>query len=120
MIVSVEGLGRQETIAPGRQAEGIPQQVRHVVGTAIGVDDARLRIGAHARAAEFVVRPRGARRTPEGATFDATERLNHVSPVVVEIPQLAVVFLMRPPERVLFEHLVLLEILPDSPAFVIS
>jgi len=37
--------------------------------------------------------------------LDAAERLNHVRSVVVQIPQLAVVSLMRPPERILLEYL---------------
>ena len=32
--------------------------------------------------------------------FDAPERLDHVRPVVVQIPELAVVALVRPPARV--------------------
>ena len=50
----------------------------------------------------------------------ATEGLDHVRAVVIEVPQLAVVLLMRPPKWVLLEHLVLLEICPDSPADVIG
>lgn len=52
--------------------------------------------------------------------FHASKCLNHVSSVVVEIPEFAVVLLMRPPERVLLENLVLLEVLSDSPSLVVS
>ena len=33
-------------------------------------------------------------------TFDASQRLDHVRPVVVQVPELAVVALVRPPARV--------------------
>ena len=46
--------------------------------------------------------------------------LDHVSPIVVQIPQLAVVALMCPPERVLFEHLKLLEVCAHTPALVVG
>ena len=81
-------------------------------------------------------------------TFDASQRLDHVRPVVVQVPELAVVSLMGPPacvsrdavrihstsktktssrgdeykgrrrapERVLPEHLILLEVRPAPPA----
>ena len=53
-------------------------------------------------------------------TFNTAKSLNHVRAVVVQVPQLSVVFLVRPPKRILFEYLVLLEILPNSPALVVS
>ena len=46
--------------------------------------------------------------------------LNHVSSVVVQVPELAVVSLMRPPERVLLQNLVSLELGSDSPALVVG
>jgi hypothetical protein len=52
-------------------------------------------------------------------TLDTAECLNHVGAVVVEVPEFAVVLLMRPPEGILFEDLVLLEVLPHSPALVV-
>ena len=51
--------------------------------------------------------------------FDTTECLNHVGAVIIEVPQFTVVFLMCPPEWILFEHLILLEVLPDPPPFVV-
>ena len=53
-------------------------------------------------------------------SFNPAKSLNHVSSVVVEIPQLSIVFLMRPPERILLEKLVLFELLPDSPTLIIG
>lgn len=38
-------------------------------------------------------------------SLDTTECLYHVGSIVVQIPQLAVVPLMRPPERILFQNL---------------
>ena len=51
--------------------------------------------------------------------LDAAERLDHVRAVVVEVPQLAVVPLVRPPERVLAHDLVLLEVGAHAPALVV-
>lgn len=53
-------------------------------------------------------------------TLDTAESLDHICPVVVQVPQLTVMLLMRPPERVLLENLILLEVLPDSPSLVVS
>ena len=53
-------------------------------------------------------------------TFDTTEGLNHVRPVIVQIPQFAIVLLMGPPEWVLLQDLVLFEVLADAPAFVVG
>ena len=52
--------------------------------------------------------------------LDAAECLNHVGAVVVQVPKLAVVPLMRPPERVVLEQVVLLEVNADAPAFVVG
>lgn len=52
--------------------------------------------------------------------FNTTQCLDHVCAIVVKVPQLAIVLLMRPPEGILLEYLILLEILSDSPALVIS
>merc|ERR1719238_1888942 len=51
--------------------------------------------------------------------LDASKRLDHIRPVVVEVPQLAVVALVRPPERVVARHLELLEVLSHPPALVV-
>ena len=53
-------------------------------------------------------------------TFDATKCLNHVGAVVVKVPQLSIMLLMRPPEGILLQYLVLFEVLPDSPALIVS
>ena len=50
----------------------------------------------------------------------SVDYLNHVRPVVVEIPEFAVVSLMSPPERILLENLVLLEIRSHAPSFVVG
>jgi hypothetical protein len=46
--------------------------------------------------------------------------LYHVGAIVVKIPEFAVMFLMSPPKWVLLEDLILLEVLPHTPAFVIG
>jgi hypothetical protein len=43
-------------------------------------------------------------------SFNAAERLDHVGSVVVQVPELSVVALMRPPERILLQHLILFEL----------
>mmetsp|Transcript_4532 Transcript_4532/g.13244 ORF Transcript_4532/g.13244 Transcript_4532/m.13244 type:complete len:1314 (+) Transcript_4532:2393-6334(+) len=50
----------------------------------------------------------------------AAQRLDHVRAVVVEVPELAVVALVRPPEGVGAHELVLLEVLADAPALVVG
>lgn len=52
--------------------------------------------------------------------LDSSQSLNHVGSVVVQVPEFAVVFLVGPPEGVLLEQLVLLELLPHSPSFVVG
>eukprot|EP00964_Phaeocystis_antarctica_P078146 scaffold48598_cov65-Phaeocystis_antarctica.AAC.1 len=52
--------------------------------------------------------------------LDAAERLDHVGAVVVEVPQLAVVPLVRPPEGVLPHDLELLELRAHAPALVVG
>lgn len=42
--------------------------------------------------------------------LNATKRLNHVCSVVVEVPQFSVVTLMRPPEGILLQDLILFEL----------
>lgn len=53
-------------------------------------------------------------------TLDTTEGLDHISAVVVEVPQLTIMFLMSPPEWVLLEYLILLEVLSNSPTFIVG
>ena len=52
--------------------------------------------------------------------FNTTQSLDHVGSIVVQIPQFAVVALMCPPERVLFENLELLEVCANTPALVVG
>ena len=49
----------------------------------------------------------------------SAESLDHVCPVVVEVPQLSIVLLMGPPERILLQDLVLFEILSHAPPLVV-
>jgi hypothetical protein len=53
-------------------------------------------------------------------TFHTTESLNDISAVIVQIPQLTVVTLMGPPERVALDQPVLLEIRAAAPSFIIG
>ena len=68
--------------------------------------------------------PRGEVRSFEQCVlkdaFNAAEGLNHVSPVVVKVPELAIVLLMGPPERVLLQYLILFEVLAYAPALVVG
>jgi hypothetical protein len=52
-------------------------------------------------------------------TLDTTKSLNHVRTVIIKIPQFTIVSLMSPPEGIIFQKLILLEISADSPAFII-
>ena len=52
-------------------------------------------------------------------TLNTTQRLDHIGSVVVQVPKLPVVTLMSPPEGILFQHLVLLEVLSHSPSLII-
>mmetsp|Transcript_9904 Transcript_9904/g.16651 ORF Transcript_9904/g.16651 Transcript_9904/m.16651 type:complete len:467 (+) Transcript_9904:1679-3079(+) len=52
--------------------------------------------------------------------LDSAQGLDHVGAVVVEVPELAVVLLMSPPEGILLEDLVLLEVLTQPPPFVVG
>ena len=52
-------------------------------------------------------------------TFHSAERLDDVCAVIVQVPQLAVVPLMRPPERVQAQKAVLLEVRSHAPALVV-
>mmetsp|Transcript_3442 Transcript_3442/g.12110 ORF Transcript_3442/g.12110 Transcript_3442/m.12110 type:complete len:287 (+) Transcript_3442:2278-3138(+) len=52
--------------------------------------------------------------------LNAAQRLDHVGAVVVQRPELAIMPLVRPPERVLAEVLVLLEVSAHAPALVVG
>jgi hypothetical protein len=52
--------------------------------------------------------------------LDTTKSLDHISAVVVEVPQLSIMFLMSPPEGILFEDLILLKVLSNSPTLIIG
>lgn len=51
--------------------------------------------------------------------FNSSQCLDDISPIIVQVPQLAIVSLMGPPKWILFQHLVLLEISAYSPTLVI-
>ena len=53
-------------------------------------------------------------------SFDAAKCLDHIRAVIVQVPELTIMLLMCPPEWVLLKDLILLEVLTDTPAFVIS
>mmetsp|Transcript_31758 Transcript_31758/g.36108 ORF Transcript_31758/g.36108 Transcript_31758/m.36108 type:complete len:252 (-) Transcript_31758:2893-3648(-) len=53
-------------------------------------------------------------------TFNTSQSLNHISSVVVQIPQFTIMFLMSPPEGILLKNLILFEILSDTPSFVVG
>lgn len=53
-------------------------------------------------------------------SLNSSQGLDHVRSVVIQIPKLSVVLLMCPPERILLQELILLEILSYSPSFVVS
>jgi hypothetical protein len=96
---------------------------------------------AHSRPASRQPHPPGNTHTPRTHTTHTTHKphthtthtphthnrtkprppphLDDVCAVVVEIPQLAVVALVRPPKRVLAQHRERLELLPNAPAAVV-
>jgi len=51
-------------------------------------------------------------------TLDTTKCLNHVSAIVVKVPQLAVVLLVTPPEGILLQNLVLFKVLSHTPTLI--
>lgn len=53
-------------------------------------------------------------------TLNTTQSLNHIGSVIVEVPQLTIVSLVSPPERILLQDLELFEILSHSPTFVVG
>mmetsp|Transcript_25456 Transcript_25456/g.58663 ORF Transcript_25456/g.58663 Transcript_25456/m.58663 type:complete len:336 (+) Transcript_25456:2317-3324(+) len=50
--------------------------------------------------------------------FNTPQGLDHVGAVVVQVPELAIMALVCPPERILAVHLILLEVLAHTPALV--
>ena len=48
--------------------------------------------------------------------LNSTESLNHICAVVVQVPQLPIVTLVSPPERIVPCDLILLELRSDAPA----
>jgi len=52
--------------------------------------------------------------------LDTSQSLDDVGSVVVQVPELAVVPLMRPPERVVFDQVVGLEVLTHTPALIVG
>lgn len=50
----------------------------------------------------------------------SSQTLNHISSIVIKIPQFSIMFLVCPPERILFEYLILFKILSDSPSFIVG
>jgi len=53
-------------------------------------------------------------------TFNSSQGLDDISSIVIKVPEFSVVTLVSPPERVVFDNVILFEILSDSPSFVIS
>lgn len=53
-------------------------------------------------------------------SLDTAQSLDHVSPIIVQVPQLTIVLLVGPPKWVLFQDLVLFEVLSHPPAFVVG
>ena len=52
--------------------------------------------------------------------FNTSQSLDHISTIVVEVPELSVMLLMSPPEGILLQNLVLFEVLSHSPALVVG
>lgn len=53
-------------------------------------------------------------------SFNSSKGLNNISSVIVQVPQLPIMPLVSPPERILFQNLVLLEVCTHPPSFIIS
>ena len=53
-------------------------------------------------------------------TLHTSQGLDDICPIVVQVPQLAIMALVGPPEGVLLEHLVLLEVSAHPPPLVIG
>jgi hypothetical protein len=51
--------------------------------------------------------------------FDPSQRLYHIRPVIIQIPQFSIMLLMRPPKGILLQQLILLKILPNPPPLII-
>lgn len=56
---------------------------------------------------------------PQPTSWSMRLHLNHIRPVVIQVPKLAIVTLVSPPERVLPQNLVLFEVRPHSPTLVV-
>ena len=52
--------------------------------------------------------------------LNTAECLDHVGPVVVQVPEFTIMTLVGPPEGILFQYLELLKVLADSPALVVG
>lgn len=52
-------------------------------------------------------------------SFNTPQSLDDISPIVIQVPQLPIMPLVRPPEGILFQNLILLEICPYPPSFII-
>mmetsp|Transcript_27924 Transcript_27924/g.90699 ORF Transcript_27924/g.90699 Transcript_27924/m.90699 type:complete len:205 (-) Transcript_27924:4267-4881(-) len=52
--------------------------------------------------------------------LNSSKRLDDIGSVIVQIPQLAIVSLVSPPEGIRFQQLILLPISSDSPTLVVS
>jgi hypothetical protein len=52
-------------------------------------------------------------------TLNTAQCLNHISTIIIEVPEFTIMLLMSPPEWILLKHLILFEILSDPPALVI-
>ncbi len=53
-------------------------------------------------------------------TLNTSKSRDHIDPVVVELPELTVVSLIGPPERIRSKAVELLEMCPQSPSFVVG
>lgn len=52
--------------------------------------------------------------------LDTTQSCNNVDSIVIELPELAIVSLRCPPERIGFEKLVSFPVRPDTPSLIVS
>ena len=53
-------------------------------------------------------------------SFNTSKSLNNIGSVIVQVPQLSIMSLVRPPKGILFQNLVLLEVCSHPPSFIIS
>mmetsp|Transcript_33774 Transcript_33774/g.44564 ORF Transcript_33774/g.44564 Transcript_33774/m.44564 type:complete len:256 (-) Transcript_33774:445-1212(-) len=52
--------------------------------------------------------------------LNTAQSLNHIRAVVVQVPKLTVVLLVRPPEGILLQDLILFEVLAHAPALIVG